>query len=74
MSLNTYRVPVHYVFVVNYDIVASSEQDACDIADRDCGLVLGGDIHTSNPESVTDWEADCHPDSSIGCAKVVRHA
>lgn len=32
---------------------------------RDCGLVLGGNIHTTLDDDDVDWEFDVHPDMQI---------
>ena len=35
-----------------------------------CGLVLGGEIHSSLPNDEVDWEFDVHPEKIIGHGKV----
>lgn len=59
--MRKHRIKVRYVFDGHYDIRAENEQDARRIAERDCGLVMGGSIHTSNDEQVVDWDFNMHP-------------
>jgi len=60
-----FRVKVKYEFVVNYAIKANSQEEANRFALDHCGLVLGGDIHSSLPSEDVDWVANVHPDQSI---------
>lgn len=60
MFMKEFRVPVEYCFKGYYKISAHSREDALRIADRDCGISLGG-VHTSNDECVLDWEFDMTP-------------
>ena len=47
-----YDVRVRYTFEGTYKVVA-----------EDCGLVLGGNIHTTrDDDEVTDWKFGSHPD------------
>ncbi len=61
--MRNYRVK--YTFEGWYEITAENEQQARDIAQRDCGLAIGGNIHTSNESQVVDWEFGVHPETKI---------
>ncbi len=63
--MNKYKVKVRYTFDGWYEITADNEQRAREIAEQDCGLVIGGNIHTSNPMHVKDWDFDTHPETWI---------
>lgn len=65
-----YRVKVKYVFTGTFDIETDSKADAKEQAEQHCGLVIGGNIHTSSPD-VIDWKFDVHPDKIIGSAKKI---
>jgi muramoyltetrapeptide carboxypeptidase LdcA involved in peptidoglycan recycling len=69
--MNDYRVKVRYTFEGWFEIAAESEQRACEIAERDCGLVIGGNIHTNNESQVVDWEFETHPEKKILAAQQV---
>ncbi len=61
-----YDVKVRYAFEGTYTVVAEDRDEAERIVTEDCGLVLGGNIHTTcNEEEVTDWKFGCHPDMQI---------
>jgi len=63
--MKRFRVKVSYTFEGWYEIAAESEERAGEIARKDCGLVMGGSIHTSNPMHVEDWEFGVHPETAI---------
>lgn len=64
--VRTYIVPVKFVFEGTFEIKASSAAEARELIENDCGLVLGGDIHTTLDDDDVDWEFDVHPSKSIG--------
>jgi hypothetical protein len=45
--MKTYTVPVTYLFSGVFFIKASSEKEAREKTDHHCGLVIGGDIHST---------------------------
>ena len=51
-----YDVRVRYTFEGTYKVVAEDRDEAERIVTEDCGLVLGGNIHTTcDDDEVTDW-------------------
>ena len=61
-----YDVRVRYTFEGTYKVVAEDRDEAERIVTEDCGLVLGGNIHTTcDDDEVTDWRFGCHPDMQI---------
>lgn len=61
-----YKVRVRYAFEGTYTVAAGSCEEAKRVVEEDCGLVLGGNIHTTcNEEEVTDWNFGIHPESMI---------
>ena len=71
MKSKIYKVKVKYIFEGEFFVEADSKMEAKDIVSKDCGLVIGGDIHTSSP-AVKDWEFSIHPDSHITSINVGR--
>lgn len=67
--MKTYTVKIQYVFEGAFEVKADSKQEARRIVDEDCGLVLGGDIHTTSDEDVTYWDFSIHPDKNIKSVK-----
>jgi hypothetical protein len=48
-------------------IKASDYEEACELVEKNCGLVLGRDIYTALPDDVcVDWEFDAHSDKIVG--------
>ena len=61
-----YDVRVRYTFEGTYKVVAEDRDEAERIVTEDCGLVLGGNIHTTrDDDEVTDWRFSSHPDMQI---------
>ena len=61
-----YEVRVRYAFEGTYTVAAGSREEAERMVEEDCGLVLGGNIHTTrDDDEVTDWDFGCHPDMEI---------
>lgn len=61
-----YDVRVRYSFEGTYKVVAEDRDEAERMIAEDCGLVLGGNIHTTrDDDEVTDWRFGSHPDMQI---------
>lgn len=61
-----YEVRVRYAFEGTYKVVAEDRDEAERMVEEDCGLVLGGNIHTTRDDNeVTDWNFGSHPDMQI---------
>ena len=54
------EVKVRYLFEGTYTVAADDRNEARTMVTRDCGLVLGGDIHTTLDDDEVDWEFDVH--------------
>ena len=61
----TYTIPVKYVFEGTFTIKADSLEDAVEMIDKQCGLVLGGNIHTLLNDDEVDWDFNIHPEIII---------
>lgn len=59
------EVKVRYLFEGTYTVAADDLNEARTMVTRDCGLVLGGNIHTTLDDDEVDWEFDIHPDMQI---------
>uniref|UniRef100_A0AB33JRD5 Uncharacterized protein n=1 Tax=Prevotella sp. GTC17262 TaxID=3236797 RepID=A0AB33JRD5_9BACT len=62
----TYRVHTQYIFNGVYEVVAENREEAQQKVREACGLVMGGNIHSTLPEEEVDWAFDIHPDVKIG--------
>jgi hypothetical protein len=59
------EVKVRYLFEGTYTVAADDRNEARTMVTRDCGLVLGGNIHTTLDDDDVDWEFDVLPDMQI---------
>lgn len=59
------EVKVRYLFEGTYTVAADDRNEARTMVTRDCGLVLGGNIHTTLDDDEVHWEFDVHPDMQI---------
>lgn len=59
------EVKVRYLFEGTYTVAADDRNEARIMVTRDCGLVLGGNIHTTLDDDDVDWKSDVHPDMQI---------
>ncbi len=65
-----YDIKVRYVFEGTYAVVAEDCEKAKRMITEDCGLVMGGNIHTSLSDELVNWDFDTHPDVQILSYKV----
>ena len=73
MKKKVYRVRTQYVFEGVFDVVAESKEDARQKVLQDCGLVMGGSIHSTLPDDEINWAFDIHPNKQIdGITKVQK--
>ena len=73
MKKKVYRVRTQYVFEGVFDVVAESKEEARQKVLQDCGLVMGGSIHSTLPDDEINWAFDIHPNKQIdGITKVQK--
>lgn len=68
-----FNVETRFVFSGVFKVEAENEKEAERLVTEQCGLVLGGNIHSSLPDDMVDWEFDMHPDKKIGSVTVDRN-
>lgn len=57
MKKKVYRVRTQYIFDGVFDVVAESEEDARQKVLQNCGLVMGGSIHSTLPDDEINFRA-----------------
>ena len=73
MKKKVFRVRTQYVFEGVFDVVAESKEDARQKVLQNCGLVMGGSIHSTLPDDEINWAFDIHPNKQIdGITKVQK--
>ena len=61
-----YDVKVRYAFEGTYTVMAEDRDEAERMVSEECGLVLGGNIHTTlDDEEVVNWHFGVHPDMQL---------
>ena len=65
MKKKVYRVRTQYIFDGVFEVVAESKEEARQKILQNCGLVMGGSIHSTLPDEVVNWAFDRHPNKQI---------
>lgn len=65
MKKKVFRVRTQYIFEGVFEVVAESKEDARQKVLQDCGLVMGGSIHSTLPDDEINWAFDRHPNKRI---------
>ena len=65
MKKKAYRVRTQYIFEGVFDVVAENKEEARQKVLQNCGLVMGGSIHSILPAGEANWALDIHPDKKI---------
>ena len=74
MKKNVYRIRMRYIFEGVYELISESKEDARQKVLQNCGLVMGGSIHSSLPDDEINfssnalnnsWAFDRHPNKRI---------
>jgi hypothetical protein len=61
----TYAVKTRFAFTGTFFISAENRKQAAEYIEKHCGLVIGGDIHSSLPDDEVDWDFPVHPDKAV---------
>lgn len=66
MKKRIYRIRTQYIFEGVFEVLAESREEARQKVLQDCGLVMGGNIHSTLPDEEVNWAFDIHPEKRIG--------
>ena len=66
MKKKVYRVRTQYIFESVFDAVAESKEDARQKVIQNCGIVMGGNIHSTLPDEEINWAFSTHPEVRMG--------
>ena len=58
MKKNVYRVQTQYIFDGVFDVVAESREEARQKVLQNCGLVMGGSIHSTLPDDEINFSSN----------------
>jgi hypothetical protein len=71
-----YEIKTRFTFEGTFFITAQNKEEAKEMVEKHCGLVLGRSIHTTLPDDMVDWDFPVHPEKDIGrvvVSKVKEH-
>jgi len=63
--MRVYAVKTKFNFTGTFFIIAKTKEEANEYVKKHCGLVLGGNIHSTLPDDVVDWNFPIHPEKEI---------
>ena len=66
MKKRVYRIRTQYIFEGVFEVVAESREEARQKVRQNCGLVMGGNIHSTLPDEEINWAFSTHPDVKTG--------
>ena len=58
MKKKVYRVRTQYIFEGVFDVVAESREEARQKVIQNCGMVMGGNIHSTLPDEEVNFPSD----------------
>jgi hypothetical protein len=67
-----YAVKTRFVFSGVFYVKAGSKAEAKEYVEKHCGLVIGGDIHSTLSDEDVNWDFPVHPDKVVGRTALSR--
>ena len=71
--MKEFEVKTHFVFDGVFKVKALNRRQAEELVQKHCGLVIGGDIHSSLPSEDIDWNFSVHPEKQIKSIKQISN-
>ena len=66
MKKRVYRVRTQYIFEGVFEVSAENREKAWQKVIQDCGMVMGGNVHSTLPDEEINWAFSTHPDVRAG--------
>ena len=66
MKKRVYRVRTRYIFEGVFEVSAESREGTRKKVIQDCGLVMGGNVHSTLPDEEINWAFSTHPEVRTG--------
>ena len=66
MKKRVYRVRTQYIFEGVFEVVAESREEARKKVIQACGMVMGGNVHSTLPDEEINWAFSMHPEVRMG--------
>lgn len=71
-SMKQYEIKTKFIFEGIFRVNAENREEARKNIEQDCGLVMGGNIHTTLNDEDIDWNFDTHPEKKIVAVKQIK--
>jgi hypothetical protein len=71
-DIKTFQVKTKFIFEGIFEVKAQSREQAREFIEKHCGLVIGGDIHSTLSDEDINWEFSVHPDKEIKGIKQIK--
>lgn len=66
MKKEVYRVRTQYIFDGVFDVVAESKEEVRQKVIQNCGMVMGGNVHSTLPDEEINWAFSTHSEVRTG--------
>jgi len=70
--MKQYEIKTKFIFEGIFRVNAENREEARKNIEQDCGLVMGGNIHTTLNDEDVDWNFDTHPEKKIVAVKQIK--
>ncbi|GHU27807.1 hypothetical protein FACS1894172_02820 [Spirochaetia bacterium] len=70
--MKQYAVKTHFTFSSTFFVKAASKMQAKEYVKKHCGLVIGGNIHSTLSDEAIDWDFPVHLDKIIAGYRTVN--
>ncbi|GHT83186.1 hypothetical protein FACS1894137_03660 [Spirochaetia bacterium] len=70
--MKTFAIKTRFIFTGIFFVAAESKEQAAEYVNKHCGLVIGGNIHSTLPANEVDWDFPVHPDTEIGRISITK--
>ena len=73
-DIKTFQVKTNFIFEGIFEVKAQNREEAREFIEKHCGLVIGGDIHSTLPDDEINWEFSVHPEKQIKSIKRIKNS
>jgi len=70
--MKKYKVKTKFVFEGEFIVKADSVKEAQEVVIQKAHLVMGGDVHTDDDDTIINWHFDTHPEKHVYRPKIKK--
>ncbi|MDL2228306.1 hypothetical protein LJC25_01995 [Bacteroidales bacterium OttesenSCG-928-K03] len=71
-DIKIFQVKTKFIFEGIFEVKAQDKEQARAYIEKHCGLVIGGDIHSTLPNEIVEWNFSVHPKKEIKGIKQIK--